>query len=204
MKKCIRYSPLFALLLAMACAGHSPAEPAPLLPPFGPVYGLIHRSFESIPLSDGFDFPVGPPHARGYYNAQPFGESFHLGDDWNGLGGGDTDLGDPVFAVANGRVATASHEGPGWGNVVRILHRTDSATLVESLYAHLDILLVQRGDSLRRGMKIGTIGTADGAYLAHLHLEIRTQPGLPLGGGYNTQTEGFADPTAFIRANRPK
>ncbi len=204
MKKTITHFPLAALLLFMACAGHGTAEPAPSLPPFGPVYGLIYRSFEFIPLGDGFDFPVGPPHARGYYNAQPFGENFHLGDDWNGLGGGNSDLGDPVFAIANGRVAAAAHEGPGWGNVVRILHRTDSITVIESLYAHLDTLLVQRGDSLRRGMQIGTIGTADGVYLAHLHLEIRTRPGLPLGGGYATQTEGFVDPTAFIRANRPK
>ncbi|MBL4587064.1 MAG: hypothetical protein JKX84_08430, partial [Flavobacteriales bacterium] len=30
-------------------------------------------------ISDGFDFPVGPPDAKGYYNAQPFGKNEHLG-----------------------------------------------------------------------------------------------------------------------------
>ncbi len=27
---------------------------------------------------------------RGYYNAQVFGKNNHLGDDWNGVGGGNT------------------------------------------------------------------------------------------------------------------
>ena len=43
-----------------------------------------------IPVSDGFDFPVGPPDAKGYYDAQSFGKNRHLGSDWNGVGGGNT------------------------------------------------------------------------------------------------------------------
>lgn len=198
---------LFCWLCLLGIACNSPQQPlADLneLPVFQPVYGLIYAGFEWIPLGEGFDFPVGPPDARGYYNAQPFGENFHLGDDWNGLGGGNTDLGDPVFSVSKGRVSAAGDEGPGWGKVIRILHRIDSTTLIESLYAHLDTILVQRGDSVDRGSQIGTIGTADGMYLAHLHLEIRAKTGLPLGGGYDTQTEGYTDPTAFIRAHRPE
>ena len=198
------YISCWFLCLCIACGGNDANDAAAhTLPVFAPVYGLIYAGFESIPLSDGFDFPVGPPHAHGYYNAQPFGENFHLGDDWNGLGGGNTDRGDPVFSISKGRVSSARDEGPGWGKVIRILHRIDSTTLVESLYAHLDTLLVQPGDSLDRGVQIGTIGTADGAYLAHLHLEIRTITGMPVGGGYDTQTEGYTDPTAFIRAHRP-
>ena len=27
------------------------------------------------PNADGFDFPVGPPDARGWYDAQPFGKN---------------------------------------------------------------------------------------------------------------------------------
>src|SRR5262245_5899247 len=77
----------------------------------------------SVPSADGFDFPVGPPDARGYYDAQPFGQDQHLGSDWNGVRGGDTDLGDPVYAVADGVVSSAAHEGEGWGNVVRVVHR---------------------------------------------------------------------------------
>ncbi len=32
-------------------------------------------------IVDGFDFPVGKPNAKGYYNAQKFTENYHLGKD---------------------------------------------------------------------------------------------------------------------------
>ena len=154
------------------------------------------------PLCVGFALPVGPPDGEGYYNAQPFGTNDHLGDDWNGLGGGDTDLGDPVFAIADGVVTAARDEGGGWGNVVRVAHACGDAPdqEVESLYAHLEAIdaAIVVGRSVRRGDRIGTIGTAGGRYLAHLHLELRAAPGLPLGGGYGKDRTGYLDPTAFI------
>ena len=152
------------------------------------------------PTCDGFDFPVGPPDGTGYYDAQPFGDNDHLGADWNGLGGGDTDLGDPVFAVSSGVVIDAAHRGGGWGNVVRIKHPCAS---VESLYAHLDTVEVIAGMQVTRGQRIGTIGTAHGQYRAHLHFEIRDR-WLPLGGGYSTDRRGYLDPTVFIRMHRPE
>src|SRR5258706_15147037 len=74
----------------------------------------------TLPVCDGFDYPVGAPDAVGYHDAQPFGENDHLGNDWNGNGGGDTDLGDPVYAVAAGIVVEARDIGGDWGNVVRV------------------------------------------------------------------------------------
>jgi murein DD-endopeptidase MepM/ murein hydrolase activator NlpD len=157
---------------------------------------------KSRPWCDGFDFPVGAPDAEGYYDAQPFGESEHLGSDWNGNGGGDTDLGDPVHSVAGGRVVFAADVGGGWGNVVRIVHRCESGT-VESLYAHLDDVGVVAGARVERGETIGRVGDAGGQYVAHLHFELRRTPGLPLGAGYGNDTSGHVDPTAFILAHRP-
>lgn len=160
-----------------------------------------------IPVADGFDFPVGPPDAKSYYNANPFGNDLHLGDDWNGVGGGNTDLGDPVFSIAQGYVSVAKDFGGGWGNVIRIIHTIqiqDQESQIESLYAHLDSMFVREGTMVRRGQQIGSIGTADGVYLAHLHLEIRKEAGMPLGGGYSTDTTGYTDPTAFIRQHRPQ
>ncbi len=165
-----------------------------------------HKLFEANPayVSDGFDFPVGPPDATGYYNAQKFGVNDHLGDDWNGTGGGNTDLGDPIFSIANGYVTSVHHHGMGWGNVIRVVHYLqDKDQFIESLYAHCDSILVQQGNWIRRGQQIGTIGNAEGAYWAHLHLEIRTQTDMGLGGGYSEETNGYADPTKFIEANRP-
>jgi len=154
-----------------------------------------------------FDFPVGPPDASGYYDAQPFGANDHLGNDWNGNGGGDTDLGDPVHAIAAGVVSVASDHGGGWGNVVRVVHACGEAPgpeshELESLYAHLDTIEVRAGQRVRRGERIGTIGTAGGQYRAHLHLELRARPGMPLGGGYSKDTTGYLDPSAFILRHR--
>lgn len=153
------------------------------------------------PLSDGFDFPIGKPDAKGYYNAQKFGDNNHLGDDWNGNGGGDTDLGDDVFSCANGIVFFAEDLKGGWGNVVRILHNIgseDEPVWIESVYAHLDKINVKENQIVKRGDKIGTIGTAHGIYKAHLHLEIRDEVGMKIGPGYSKNTDGFLAPTEFI------
>ena len=154
---------------------------------------------------DGFDFPVGPPDAKKYYNAQPFQKNDHLGEDWNGVGGGNTDKGDPVYSTADGEVSSAEDAGPGWGNVVRVQHNVGTETnpkIIESLYAHLDHMDVIAGQSLKRGQKIGTIGDAHGAYWAHLHFEMRWDPNMPLGGGYSKDTTGFLIPTQYIKAHR--
>jgi murein DD-endopeptidase MepM/ murein hydrolase activator NlpD len=157
---------------------------------------------QSIPQADFFLMPVGKPNGKGYYNAQAFGKNDHLGDDWNGIGGGNTDFGDEVTSAGNGWVYKAQHEGPGWGNVVRIIHRLPDGNepkYVESLYAHLDKIHVSAGQMITAGSPVGTIGNADGVYLAHLHLELRSEPKRPLGGGYGLNKEWFLDPTVFIR-----
>ena len=149
----------------------------------------------------GFDFPVGPPDGRGYYDAQPFGQDRHLGSDWNGVGGGNSDLGDPVHSIADGVVTAADDLGGGWGRVVRVVHRC-GADRPEALYAHLDQVAVAPGQAVTRGQVLGTIGTAGGRYPAHLHLELRDRPGLPVGSGYGAATGGYLDPTRFIRDHR--
>lgn len=159
------------------------------------------------PPADGFDFPVGPPDAKKYYNAQKFQENNHLGEDWNGNGGGNTDKGDPVYAAGAGIVTDAEDYGAGWGNVVVLRHNIgtlENPKLIESLYAHLDQMKVQVGDTLRRGQQLGTIGDAHGAYWAHLHFEMRHQIDMGLRGGYGEDTTGFLVPTKFIQQHRKK
>src|SRR5690606_36567173 len=100
-----------------------------------------------------FDFPVGKPDANGYYNAQGFTENNHLGDDWNGLGGGNTDLGDTIYAIGNGYITFAEDIYGGWGNVIRILHKFPNSSgheYVESLYAHMDSIFVQPEQYIRK------------------------------------------------------
>lgn len=159
-------------------------------------------NYDTIQFTNGFDYPVGKPDAAGYYNAQSFTENDHLGEDWNGIRGGNTDLGDPIYAVANGYVSFSENVNGGWGNVIRIIHFIDSNKQVESLYAHCDKRLIQEGEFVRKGTQIGTIGTNGGQYLAHLHFELRDIVNLPIGGGYSINTEGYLNPTTFINKNR--
>lgn len=194
---------LLCIPLLSSCLENSSAEQSQELP----VEVAVHSPPDTIPPpADGFDYPVGPPDAKGYYNAQKFGENLHLGGDWNGTGGGNSDLGDPVYSIASGIVTYAEDIRGGWGRIVRIAHNLgtlEEPELIESLYAHLDTMTVDRGDTVRRGEQIGTIGNAHGAYWAHLHLEIRDTVGMPIGGGYDEDTKGYLDPTAFIKAHRP-
>ncbi len=164
---------------------------------------LFNRiDFDTIKVADGFDFPVGKPDASNYYNAQKFGENNHLGEDWNGKGGGNTDLGDPIYSIANGYVCFSENIEGGWGNVIRIVHYIDQENRVESLYAHCKEILVEKGAYLEKGQIIGTIGNNSGQYYAHLHFELRNKPGMPIGGGYSINNEGYLNPTEFINKNR--
>ncbi|HIP81829.1 MAG TPA: M23 family metallopeptidase [Leucothrix mucor] len=163
----------------------------------------------SCPTTHSFDYPVGKPNAKHYYNAQKFGKNYHLGEDWNGTGGGNTDFGDPVYAISDGIVSFSDDLKGGWGNVIRIYHsyHTKEGTqqkpvYIESLYAHLNTRLVKTGSLVKKGSKIGTIGNAGGIYLAHLHFEIRNTINMPIGQGYSKHTNGYIDPTKFIRSHR--
>jgi len=153
-----------------------------------------HKEF----IATGFDFPVGKPDAHGYYNAQKFKENNHLGDDWNGVGGGNSDLGDAIYSTANGYVSFAEDIGGGWGNVIRIIHKYKDK-YYESVYAHCQTIKIKKGDFVKKGTWIATIGNANGIYLAHLHLELRDDIFMDIGGGYSENTKGYLDPTKFIK-----
>src|SRR5690349_18719189 len=121
----------------------------------------------SLPAATRFDFPLGSEHGALTYNAQRFTENHHLGDDLNGIGGENSDLGDPIYAVADGRVLLARDGGSGWGNVVIVLHALeDNGTryYVQSYYGHCEEILVNAGEDVRRGQQIATVGTANGQY----------------------------------------
>jgi hypothetical protein len=173
----------------------------------------------ALPTANRFDFPLGSENGALSYNAQRFTENKHLGDDLNGIGGENSDLGDPIYCVADGRVLLARDGGTGWGNVIIVLHayideQTDPAKLdglkpssftrryIQSYYAHCDSVLVKPGDEVRRGQQIATVGTGGGRYFAHLHFEMREFITPFVGPGYRQDTRGWIDPTAFINAHR--
>lgn len=180
--------------------------------------------------ADGFDFPfgdgdgggsytdraTGQRHA-GWYAATRFAESYslgiHPGEDWNGAGGGNTDLGQPVHATANGRVVFARDCGRLWGNVVIVEHffyENHERREMRSLYAHLDEIKVREGEEVRRRQIIATVGQdPDKLFNAHLHFELRPDATLtptywPSSDGKDVAwvREHYAEPTAFIKSRR--
>ncbi|MFV0623174.1 peptidoglycan DD-metalloendopeptidase family protein [Sphingomonas sp. ac-8] len=78
-------------------------------------------------------------------------------------------VGTPVLATADGVVAYAGSGVPGLGGVV-ILKHGDRYT---SVYGHAKELLVQRGQSVKRGQQIATSGDTGYASRPQLHFEIR-------------------------------
>lgn len=157
-------------------------------------------------LADGFDLPVGKPDARGYYKARGFKSHGHLGEDWDGVGGGDTDLGDPVYCIGDGIVVFARDCHQGWGNVIIVRHayrEGGSVRNVDSLYGHLNKLLVRRGQTVKRGQQIAEIGNAHGLYDAHLHLEVRKNLAIGMSRDKFAQDlSNYYNPTDFIEAHR--
>ena len=160
---------------------------------------------ELVPTATHFDFPLGNENGAMAYNAQHFTDNKHLGDDLNGIGGENSDLGDPIYAIADGRVLLAREGGPGWGNVVILLHaylQNGERKYVQSYYGHVQDMLVHPGETVKRGQQIATVGTANGRYFAHLHLEMREFLTPFIGAGYRQDTRGWINPTKFIEEHR--
>ena len=161
-------------------------------------------------LADGFDFPVGKPNADGYYKSRGLRlrAPQHFGEDWNGRGGGDSDLGDPVYAIADGVVTFAHDVRTGWGKLVLTRHayrdkEGGEVKYVDTLNAHLNTMLVKVGQMVKRGQQIGTIGTNYGMYPAHLHFEMRHN--ITIGVVRNSvpaDMVNWVDTTDFINRHR--
>lgn len=197
--------------------------PEPVPPP------SYSQLFDPI-LADGFDFPVGDKNAKGSYTA-PSGKTYagwyiatetaehyslgiHTGEDWNGNGGGETDFGQPVYAIGKGIVIAAQDYGAPWGNVVLLEHHFLENNIVKTVYsqyAHLNELKVAKGDTIERRRLVGTIGNGGGVYPAHLHLEVRAATMADYDVTYWPSSNGkdetwvrkhYLEPTAFIKAHR--
>lgn len=125
---------------------------------------------------------------------------FHDGKDINDNGGGNSDLGKPLFAVANGTiVGLHTHTGANnfgkhfflqidgpWGT--RFVH-----------YGHCRDLFVKQGQKVNEGDKIATVGNS-GTIYAHCHFAIKKKAN-GMDTIANTQAQlndAWEDPIAFI------
>ena len=158
-----------------------------------------------LPLADGFDLPVGK-NGKNYYKARGVRPNGHLGEDWNGTGGGDTDLGDPIYSAADGIVTFAQDYRLGWGNVVIIrsayLENGDTK-YVDSLYGHLLDFTVRVGQRIERGQQIARMGSNRGMYPAHLHFEMRKNINVGMyRSSFPRDWSVYWSPTEFVASHR--
>jgi murein DD-endopeptidase MepM/ murein hydrolase activator NlpD len=160
-----------------------------------------------VSVANGFDLPVGKGTGEGYYVFRGYAPNAHQGEDWNGSGGGNSDLGDPVYATADGVVVYSEDYRRSWGNLVIVRHAyrgTDgSIQICDSLYAHLDRRSVRLYQMVKRGQQVGTIGTAHGIYTAHLHFEIRKNLRIgPNQIAFARDYSNYFSPRQFISTRR--
>ncbi|MCB9989415.1 MAG: peptidoglycan DD-metalloendopeptidase family protein [Rhodospirillales bacterium] len=77
--------------------------------------------------------------------------------------------GAPVRAAENGVVVYAGRELEGYGNLVLVRHADRWMTA----YAHMDRVLIKRGQEVKRGQSIGTVGSSGNVDAPQLHFEVR-------------------------------
>ena len=186
------------------------------------------------PFADRAQFPIGTGeaythcgHDDGWYVYTEFreptpcgfarfaGDTIHLGEDWNGEGGGATDVGEAVHAVANGVVVLSGQWG-GWGSVLVVRHDAAPGTAfrlpdgqqvetVFSLYGHVGDVAVVDDQPVLRGDVLARIGANCPNCSPHLHWEIIADLAAPFPGpGYfAADARGRVDPTDFVGLNQP-
>ena len=130
-----------------------------MLPTQEPVVGGL--------LGSAFGWRIDPLNGR---------SALHTGLDF------PSDVGTPILAAAGGVVVTQEYQAA-YGNVLEVDHGNNLVTR----YAHASRTLAKKGDLVKRGQKIGEVGSTGRSTGPHLHFEVLVD------GTYQ-------DPQKFLRA----
>lgn len=136
---------------------------------------------------------------RTQYHMEYYSEKgkYHMGEDWNGICGGNTDEGAPLLAIASGKVVFLDNIGTvsGQGRRLYIRHSfpyaptTNDVMVFDSAYLHLqgmasgitwDPGVPSSGSVVSMGQTVAYLGKTGTDY-AHLHWEAQTDLSIPLG-----------------------
>lgn len=89
-------------------------------------------------------------------------KKFHGGLDFS------APTGTPVFATGDGTVLRVIHSRRGYGNTIIVDHGYNYQTK----YSHLHSFAVRKGEKVKRGQVIGTVGNSGKSTAPHLHYEV--------------------------------
>lgn len=92
-----------------------------------------------------------------------------------------------IMAAADGKVRVAVNSGTGFGKYVVITHSNGW----ETLYAHLSVISVSGGQTVKQGQRIGTKGTTGNSTGIHLHFEMSK-------GKWSNKYSHHVDPALYI------
>ena len=137
-------------------------NPVAQLPPLEPPPKTPSKKAEMLPRSSSkFLMPVSGQVVSSY------------GGKANGLHNDGVNIkaarGAPVKAAENGVVVYADNGLGGYGNLVLIRHADRWMTA----YAHLDQIAVRKGQQIKRGQKLGAVGSTGNVASPQLHFEVR-------------------------------
>lgn len=120
----------------------------------------IQKEKVSIPSSAGaYKWPVKGKIIQGFKAGKTGNDGINI----------SAPKGTPVSAANNGVVAHAGNQVAGLGNIVLVKH----ANGYMSVYTHLDEIKVKKGQEVRVGDKVGTVGKTGNVKEPQLHFEIR-------------------------------
>jgi len=147
---------------------HRPTPPAV---PEAPIHKMNYKMSGS---DKAFIWPTNSGKITAHYGkVGKLWDQKHQGIDIKGQ------LGAPVYASADGMVKLVMTE-PEWGNRI-ILNHADN---FQTHYGHMNSFIVSRGQYVKAGDIIGTVGSTGKSTGPHLHFEIRedghTRDPLPL------------------------
>lgn len=89
--------------------------------------------------------------------------NFHKGVDYAGGMG----MGHPINAQTDGKVTFAGWNNGGYGNAVQMRNG-----IFDFMYAHLSKILVSRGDNIKKGQRLGLMGSTGMSTGPHIHYEV--------------------------------
>ncbi len=123
---------------------------------------------------------------------------FHSGIDINSNGGGNSDCGIPLIAIADWECTSVHTHETGYG---KHLHYKIMIASKEYFvhYAHCKDIYIKIGDKGKEGDILATIGSSGNSDYCHLHFEIKNQPtGIDGIAKTKEDLKKWEDPIKFI------
>ena len=168
----------FGLSPATLIAADKSARGGPLIPIFGngqvrdPRFVALANALGRMDAMESAlaSIPSGNPSvipemsSKFGYRSDPFtgGGAMHSGIDFKGAHGS------PILAAADGVVSFSGWRG-GYGRCIEVTHGNGLVTR----YAHMSALVATVGTPVKRGQKIGEMGSSGRSTGTHLHFEVR-------------------------------